>query len=334
LRECETDIAQSAGLVSRFKLLESKLQSDMDRLVALDESNAVFTLLDDVPCPLCGTALPSTTKALLVSEDNLRQQRKAISAEAEKTYRQRVGLAASLEFEESRLTRLVSQQKELSSQLEYHGRRERQMIDAGVEEFRHSATELADHKALLYTQLRAFTEITRLTREAARLDVISAGKNARIDRHLTQDGNDVSARALALISEWGLDISSVTFDANAFDIRIDGRKRTSFGHGVRALFLTAYYVALLEHAEGEERPHPGFVVIDSPLKNYADKKPEDSPIPLATVRSRFYTWLSGWSGPGQLIVLENELPPEELHDDLQPLEFTKIDGYKRRGLFP
>ncbi|MHB9838355.1 AAA family ATPase [Paraburkholderia terrae] len=334
LRKCETDIAQSAGLVSRFKLLGSKLQSDMDRLVALDESDAVYTLLDDVPCPLCGTTLPSATKASLVSEDSLRQQRKAISAEAEKTYRQRVGLAASLEFEESRLARLLAQQKDLSSRLEDYSRRERQMIEAGVGEFGHSATELADHKTLLFTQLRAFKEITRLTTEAARLDIISSGKNARIDRHLTQDGNDVSARALKLIGEWGLDINNVTFDATAFDIRIDGRKRTSFGHGVRALFLTAYYVALLEHAEGESRPHPGFAVIDSPLKNYADKKPEDSAVPLATVRSRFYKWLSGWSGPGQLIVLENEQPPEELHDVLQPLEFTKIEGVKRRGLFP
>ncbi|WP_175850767.1 hypothetical protein [Burkholderia cepacia] len=334
LRKCETEMAQSVGLVSRFKLLENKFQSDFDRLVALDESSAIYTLLEDIPCPLCGTTLPSEAKAALASEDTLEQQRKAISAEADKIHRQRIGLAASLEFEESRLARLASEQKSLSAQLDEFSRRERRMIDAGIGEFGHSATELAEHKTLLYTQLRAFKEIAKLTAEAARLDSISAGKNARIERQLTQDGIDVSTRALELLDAWGLEVNSVSFDASNFDIKVNGRKRTSFGHGVRALFLTAFYVALLEHAESAGRPHPGFVVIDSPLKNYADKEPVDSKVPLSTVRARFYKWLSTWSGPGQIIVLENERPPIELRSALQPIEFTKTDGVGRRGLFP
>ncbi|MDR5743601.1 hypothetical protein QCE73_10610 [Caballeronia sp. LZ029] len=334
LRACETELAQSAGLVSRFKLLGSKYQSDLDRLVALDESNAVYTLLEDVPCPLCGTTLPSDAKIALNSTDNLSLQRRAISAEADKIYRQQVGLADSLEFEESRRAELARKQKSLSTRLEELSRQERQLIDAGVGEFGHSATDLAEHKTLLFTQLRAFKEIARLTAETARLDSISTGKNARIERHLTQDGNQISKRVLDLLKTWGLEVASVTFDASAFDIRVDGRKRTSFGHGVRALLLTAFYVALLEHAETLHRPHPGFVVIDSPLKNYADKEPLDSNVPLSTVRARFYEWLSSWTGPGQLIVLENERPPAPAADAMRPIQFTKIEGVGRRGLFP
>jgi hypothetical protein len=334
LRKWESELAQSAGLVSRFRLLEKKFESDFDRLVALDESNAVYKLLDDVPCPLCGTTLPSQTKATLASEESLTLQRRAISAEAQKIDKQRIGLAASLEYEESRLARLTDERKSLSSKLEDFTRREQRMIDAGIGEFEHSATELAEHRTLLFTQLRAFKEITRLTAESAKLDVLSSGKNARIERQLTQDGIDLSERALSLIQNWGLEAQVVSFDASNFDIKVNGRKRTSFGHGVRALFLTAFYVALLEHAEQHGRPHPGFVVIDSPLKNYADKKSPDATVPLATVRAQFYKWLSDWTGPGQLIILENEQPPVELLNDLEPLEFTKTEGVGRRGLFP
>lgn len=83
-------------------------------------------------------------------------------------------------------------------------------------------------------------------------------------------------------------------------------------------------------------PHLGFVVIDSPLKSYADpKSKEQRDIAVSTVTDRFYAWLAKWQGPGQLVILENQ----EIKDDskalLKPLEFIG-DGDEdgRPGFYP
>ncbi|MFM0244293.1 MULTISPECIES: AAA family ATPase [Paraburkholderia] len=335
LRSCETGLAQSAGLVNRFKLLQRKYDSDFERLVSLDEGSAVYFLLDDVPCPLCGTTLPNQTKASLASPDVADKQRRAIAAEAAKIDKQRTGLAAALSYEIEQLRSFVAKREELQAALQSQSARERRMIDSGIDEFKVSATELARRRTELYTQARAFEEIARLTVEAAKLEAVSVGKNSRIERQLTQDGLELSDLVLQLIHAWGFEsIRQVTFDAAAFDIKVDGRRRASFGQGVRALFLAAYYVALLQYAEKVGRPHPGFVVIDSPLKPFSDRKQGDPDVPMTTVNMRFYSWLADWVGPGQIVVLENEEPSVELKPVLLPLEFTKMPGVGRRGFFP
>jgi hypothetical protein len=335
LRSCETGLAQSAGLVNRFKLLQQKYDSDFDRLVSLDEGSAVYLLLDDVPCPLCGTTLPHQTRASLGSPNVVDMQRRAIAAEAAKIDKQRTGLAAALSYETGQLHSFVAKREVLRAALQSQGARERRMIGSGIEEFKVSATELARRRTELYTQARAFEEIARLTAEAARLQTVSVGKNSRIERQLTQDGLELSDHVLQLIHAWGFEsIRQVTFDAAAFDIKVDGRRRTSFGQGVRALFLAAYYVALLKYAEKVGHPHPGFVVIDSPLKPFSDRKQGDPDVPMTTVNMRFYSWLADWCGPGQVVILENEEPPAELKPTLLPLEFTKVQGVGRPGFFP
>ena len=92
----------------------------------------------------------------------------------------------------------------------------------------------------------------------------------------------------------------------------------------------------MEHAVGEEYPHLGFVVIDSPLKSYADpKSKEQRDVAVSTVTERFYAWLAKWQGPGQLVILENQEIKDDSKAVLEPLEFVG-DGDEdgRRGFYP
>ncbi len=79
-----------------------------------------------------------------------------------------------------------------------------------------------------------------------------------------------------------------------------------------------------------------FVVIDSPLKSYADPKSrEQRDVEVSTVTDRFYTWLAKWAGPGQLIILENQEVKMESKVLLNPLEFVGVgDDEGRRGFYP
>lgn len=86
-----------------------------------------------------------------------------------------------------------------------------------------------------------------------------------------------------------------------------GELRLDFGAGKRAVFLAALTIAVMAHSVEAKHPHLGFVVIDSPLKSYADpKSKEQRDVAASTVTDQFYLWLSRWSGSGQVVILENQ----------------------------
>jgi len=68
----------------------------------------------------------------------------------------------------------------------------------------------------------------------------------------------------------------VHFDKEATDFVIDGKPRGSCGKGLRAITHAAVTIALLEYCLENDLPHPGFVVLDSPLLAYF--KPEGTKI--------------------------------------------------------
>jgi hypothetical protein len=93
----------------------------------------------------------------------------------------------------------------------------------------------------------------------------------------------------------------------------------------------------MQHALKEGHPHLGVVVLDSPLKAYAQKESDDNTdrdIPTATVNASFYGWLSRFKGPGQVIVLENEAVDPVTARALDAIEFTDDYTRGRQGFYP
>jgi hypothetical protein len=78
------------------------------------------------------------------------------------------------------------------------------------------------------------------------------------------------------------------------------------------------------------------VVIDSPLKSYADpKNKENKDVDAGTVTSRFYDWLSKRKSPGQIVILENEEINDPARGILKPTEFIgEADDKGRKGFYP
>ncbi len=92
----------------------------------------------------------------------------------------------------------------------------------------------------------------------------------------------------------------------------------------------------LDKGRNTGHPHLGFIVIDSPLKSYADpKNQENKDVAAGTVTSRYYDWLSKRSGRGQIVILENEEISELAKALLKPLEFIgEGSGEGRKGFYP
>jgi hypothetical protein len=198
--------------------------------------------------------------------------------------------------------------------------------------------ELAEAHTRFSSVIDAFDESDRLKGEIARLEQQTKQKRTALVRNVGSHGEVVGELARQMLNDWGFtSIKSVYVDPAACDLVIDGRRRLSYGAGKRGLFLSAMTIALMQHALNEGHPHLGVVVLDSPLKAYAQKESADNKdrdIPTATVNASFYTWLSRFTGPGQIIVLENEAVDPATARALAAIEFSDDYARGRQGFYP
>ncbi|MCD4504503.1 hypothetical protein LQR30_10330 [Chromobacterium piscinae] len=336
LRKTENDRNHSKSMISRFELLEKKYTNDLARLGGTSEGVAFFQELPTVSCPLCGT--PSESQ---VDPNDLRpaapnRYRIAISAEAEKINALRAGLLAALQHEKDRHQILKTNAEKLSDNLNALQNREALTLHNTRIEFTADPKKLALQRSELTAQLSNFDEIEHLTIEIGRLKKSTVRKRINVSREGGTFSREVANRAKVFLNTWGFNsIDNIALDDAVCDLRIDDRSRLSYGAGIRGLYLSSLVIALMEHALEKGHPHLGIVVLDSPLKTYADpESTEEHEVPPATIIDHFYSWLSTWNGRGQIIVLENEPIKPEIAALLDPITFTRVRGKGRYGFYP
>jgi len=324
------------SMIGRFELLEQKYSNDLERLGAANEGVAFFEELPAVPCPLCRTPTNAQTETQEVKPEAAARYRAAINAEADKIRGLRIGLLTALEGERRRLQSWQTDVDKFANELSTLQNREALVVKGTRIEFSADPKQLAIRRTELSAQLAIFDEIERLHIEIERLKKQKLRPKIQVSRDGGTSGRAVADAALGYLELWGFtDIDNIALDAEACDLVLNDRTRLSFGAGLRALYLSALVIALMEHALKEGYPHLGVVVIDSPLKAYADPDSDETHnVPVATVTDKFYEWLADFSGRGQIIVLENERISAEAAQKLKPIQFTKKPGVGRSGFYP
>lgn len=81
----------------------------------------------------------------------------------------------------------------------------------------------------------------------------------------------------------------VTFDDETLDLSIDGKARSDWGKGYRAFILSAMVIGLMRYCFKNNRLHPGFVILDSPLVSLKERKRIEKASGLMTIWKR--KWL-------------------------------------------
>lgn len=324
------------SMIGRFVLLEQKYSNDLERLGAANEGVAFFEELPAVPCPLCRTPTDAQTEAQEIKPEAAGRYRAAINAEAGKIRDLRTGLVTALEGERRRLRSWQTDVDKLSNELNELQNREALVMQGTRIEFSGDPKQLAIRRSELSAQLAIFDEMERLQVEIERLKKQKLRPKIQVNRDGGTSGRSVANAALDYLKLWGFtDIENIALDAEACDLVLNDRTRLSFGAGLRALYLSALVIALMEHALEQGHPHLGVVVIDSPLKAYADPDSDEThDVPVATVTEKFYDWLADFSGRGQIVVLENERISAETAERLKPIQFTKKPGVGRSGFYP
>jgi hypothetical protein len=336
LNEAEASRAHSRSMIERFRLLDKKYASDLERLGATSEGVALFDALPETACPFCGTPAEKQLDPKQLKLGAVTKYRAAIAAEAREIAALRKGLQLSLDRELERFSNAEGRVTKASGDLEELESIEKKQLTGARVEFAADPKTMAIRHSEISAQLASFDEMQRLENEIVRLKKSKVRRRFEITRDGGSAGIAVASLAKDLLNKWWFaDVASVTLDALECDLVIDGRTRLSYGAGKRAIFLTALTAALLQYAIQAGNPHLGVVVIDSPLKAYADlTSTVDPDISAATVTQRFYAWLATWNGPGQIVILENEKIDSDTAAVLQPLQFTGLNADGRPGFYP
>src|SRR5690606_35760808 len=109
------------------------------------------------------------------------------------------------------------------------------------------------------------------------------------------DKTDIFAKKVGnILLNWGVtNDKKVTFDPTQNDLMIDAKPRTSRGKGMRSITHAAFTVGLLEYCKEQELPHPGFIILDTPLLAYREPDSDDEQFFKNGVDEKFYNYLQG-----------------------------------------
>lgn len=322
---------------SRFKLLDKKYVSDQQRLQAVATAASVTSSFTSRPCPLCHTDIQHQARHQLQDEQAPMLGLAAL-AEAEKITGLREGLMGALSDVLEDLKEVAEALKQVDGDARENDRKQNALLAPHRSNTQNGLLALIERKTVLSLALSSLTKAAVLRVRLAEMKERSKRKKQVVDRDISDSATALCTRVKALLDDWGVPgVDSVYFDDGVSDIEINQRKRTSYGKGKRGVFLTAYMVALMERALGNEHPHLGLTIIDSPVVTYKDpkhaKNVEKEELLDESVKDRFYAWLASRKEPGQIIILENEEPNAETLPKLRYTEFVGAGNTTGRGGF-
>uniref|UniRef100_Q07SU8 Rad50/SbcC-type AAA domain-containing protein n=1 Tax=Rhodopseudomonas palustris (strain BisA53) TaxID=316055 RepID=Q07SU8_RHOP5 len=334
-QDAEERLVEIQVLLERFALLQQHYGSDVERLKGIEEAGTLFSSLGDGTCPLCG-AEPAHQHKSDSCEGNPEEVVLAAQAELGKIVLLQADLSKTIDqlAKESRslqrrLPNLEGNIAELSTFIE-------SQIAPNLRSMRQSYSELADKRAEVREALGIFRALKDLQDRKVILEaeVKNSGGDPADSDLPSSSVHLFSTVVLGLLKEWHFpNLHSVHFDQRQRDLVIDGKNRTSFGKGLRAITQSAFSIGLLEYCRQQATPHPGFVILDSPLLSYKEPDGEDDDLRHTDLKQRFYHFLQALPQNQQVIIVENTDPPADVQALPQAVKFTGNPGDGRAGLF-
>lgn len=335
LRESNSQRRFLAEQAKRLRLLREYYNSDRQRLESSLEAGVAFDQLPAGECPVCG-APPATAEA--ETEDRLREFQTACSAELAKISSLLRDLDASeneLRTEDSQLATIAAESEaavnEANGTMRQLLARKRQVNDTSLSQLMARESQLTE--AILLT-----AEIADLkSRHEMATELLNKRqKRIKLEKKVETSTAAGFCRVMeATLKAWKFPFEGgVSFDSERFDVVIGDQNRGSFGKGYRAVTHAAFAVALLRYCRQEGFPHPGVVILDTPLNPFKGPDQESSDRVNQEVQNAFYADLAADRSGGQFIVFENTEPSLDLMQKISYQHFSGNPNAGRAGFFP
>jgi hypothetical protein len=335
LRRSESRTAALTELQQRFALLHEQYVSDLRRLESIAEAGTRLGQMSEERCPVCGAPSEHQEHEHRQAEANPVDVAQACRAEAAKISTLIRDLDTTRTENAERLRLLVTEIDEAKRDLKSAGDdlqdRLKPRVELALKAFR-------DSQAQRDTYRRAMELLGRVNEFQGLLSEIRGGTDTSGSalpsaKIRTDEAEEFSAEAEALLKRWQFpNLGRVTFSDGDQDLVISGRQRASHGKGVRAIVHAAFNLALLSYCIKGDRPHPGVVLIDSPLVVYREPDPGEGSF-SQDVKDSFYKSVAEDFSKTQVIIFENDDPPAETAAFSNVIRFTGAQ-HGRRGFIP
>jgi TolA-binding protein len=327
-------------LHERFRLLDAQYTNDIKRLVAIEESGQFFVLRDPMACPLCG-AQPEGQHHDAACDGNVTAVTQAAAAEIAKIRLLQSELQGTVAALTKEQVDVVKERKTVEGEWRKYQKQIETALSPDFSEARKQYAALVEKRSNVQQAIVVYKRIQGLKR---RLD--EPTPEAPTEKHVEkEDATEVnqyipksvlgafSKTVEQILKEWHFpDATDVYFDEGKRDVVIGDRLRGSRGAGLCAITYSAFTLALFEYCRSRSMPHPGFVVLDSPLIAYKEPKADDEGISGTDLKARFYEYLETFAGEQQIFIVDNTEPPLDFL--AKATHFTKNPAIPRCGLFP
>lgn len=323
-----------------FEQLQEVYNSDVVRLESIEEAGFLLSLDGQKPCPVCGAAPESQGHAHGLAA--IETVRVAAEVEIRKIKRQREELIETINDTEGEALRLVGIVKGLRSDLaDVEAKLEKATPDFDAHQ--RKLAQMLTRRDRLRHGLDLLERRTDLSRQKAKVEASKPPKREeKVQSGLSSQTAKEFAEVVAeVLLEWGFPgQKKVFFDPGTYDLVIDGKERRHNGKGVRAITHAAFKVALLLYCRDRMLPHPGFLVLDTPLLTYRDpfQEPGDTLMPdeeelrNTDLKERFFEHLGHIGADAQFMIFENVDPPSKISDYALVETFTNDPNNGRQGL--
>lgn len=328
--------------LQRFAKLQEVYSSDLQRLESIEEGGYVLVAMANTDCPVCG-ASPDDQKHNHAAEE-ISMAYKAAAAEAIKIKREQQELEQTIDSLESEAHSLNKTITECTTEIE--------RLDKDIQSSRPQEAALRDNYEQYALKRTEVSKILDLYQRRTKLLARRTEVEAEPTKRKTKDEALSMGPELTTLFKFGEEVKAVLtawhfpnaekaqFDAKINDITIAGKPRSSNGKGVRAILHTAFNVAVITYCIKHHLPHPGFLILDTPLVTYrepmhskhGDLSEDEIELKAAGIAEHFYRHLASLKDEVQFIVIENADPPVAIRDLAYIETFTGSDDNGRFGL--
>ncbi|MFM9965547.1 MAG: AAA family ATPase [Planctomycetaceae bacterium] len=338
--EERTELASRINFVGeqlkRLRLLDDYYRTDLQRLQAVLEASRVFHELPEGVCPLCNQRIPA------VNEDNSTHHLNFETACEQETnkiavLRSDLGKAvADFEAEEAearrRMEGVTSRLRGIDSQFERTLLPSVRTAQVELQTVIQKRTALAQAESMKST-------VESLEQRLQGITNLRQAKTPKLtfdNRASTSAASEFCKVVEDLLAAWKYPrLGTVALDSDKCDLVIGGQDRANKGKGYRAVTYAAFTIGLMKYCRSKGIPHPGFVVLDTPLNPFKGPKSASADDKLTNeVKVAFYNYLADDKSGDQVIILENEEPPDELRDRINYYSFSGNLDLGRFGFFP
>ncbi|MFI5966664.1 AAA family ATPase [Streptomyces asoensis] len=317
-------------LIGRFGLLRQQYESDLDRLRMVAEAGSLLGyFFREGPCIFCGAEPEHQQPGHQMAEAD--QLQIAVVAEANKTNELHADLLTTMEDLGEQLSQLEGENASITAASRLI-KEEIGTLDGQLAPLNEDARALDALRTKIQANLALHAQIQRLENLKATLSntpstptpVLPDGIPAATIVEFEQTMH-------AILKSWQIPGDNlVSYNQKTAEISVDNRPRSSRGRGMRSIIHAAFTMALAHYAAERDLPHPGFVVLDSPLLTYREPD-EDFKMPRNVI-GHFYRALHA-ERSAQVIVVENIDPPQDLKARVTLHPFH-TSGAERMGFYP